>query len=354
MLDDGRGLVLKGGWPPDDQLATADWTAARWAHEKREPAGHGTGTLPVARFLFRPMIGSKGSIGVVGIEPPETGDQIPERVLATLQSLIEQAAVAIERIVLVEQSAKAATAAESERLRAALLSSLSHDLRTPLASIVGSVTGLRTLGDQMSATDRADLLATIEEEAARLSRFVSNLLDMTRLEAGAINIRHDWVDVGDTVNSAVARARKSFPERKIEVTDSGDLPFVRGDAALLEQVVFNLLDNAHKYSGPESITRVDLGKNGGSVVLSVSDQGIGIPQNDLEKVFDKFYRVAASDGRAPGTGLGLSICAGIIKAMGGTISAESQIANGKGTRIRVLLLKEAVAQDEAPEHETTV
>ena len=352
LLNEGDGLVIKGGWPPDDQLATADWAAARWAHAKKEPAGHDTGTLPVARFQFRPMLGSKGSLGVVGIELSEGGDPLPEPVGATLQSFIEQAAVAIERIELADMSARAMTAAESERLHAALLSSISHDLRTPLASIVGSVTSLKMLGDRMSTTDRAELLATIEEEAARLSRFVSNLLDMTRLEAGAIDIRHDWVDVGDCVRSAIERARKSFPERKTEATIPDKLPLIRGDAALLEQVTFNLLDNAHKYSGSESITRVDALSNAQAVVVNVSDEGIGIPREALEKVFDKFYRVAGSDGRAPGTGLGLSICAGIVKGLGGTILAESPIIDGKGTRIRIELPTESHSPAAAPERET--
>ena len=337
LLNRGDGLAIQSSWPPDDHLATSDWAAARWAHEKQEPAGRGTDTLPSARFHFRPMPGAKGSIGAVGIDPGDADDAMSDAVIATIQSFVEQAAVAIERIALVEQASKAETAAEGERLRAALLSSISHDLRTPLASILGSVTGLRTLGDRMSKSDRSELLATIEEEAGRLSRFVSNLLDMTRLEAGAIDIRRDWVDVRDVVASAVERARKSFPQRKINTTIPDKLPLIRGDAALLEQVLFNLLDNAHKYSGPGPATEVKVYAGPREIALTVSDQGIGIPADALEKVFDKFYRVAGSDGRAPGTGLGLSICAGIIKGMGGTIKAESPMIDNRGTTITINL-----------------
>jgi two-component system, OmpR family, sensor histidine kinase KdpD len=318
-------------------LATSDWAAARWAHEKAEPAGRGTDTLPSARFQFRPMPGSKGSIGAVGIDAGDGDDAMSDAVIATIQSFVEQAAIAIERISLVEQATRAETAAEGERLRAALLSSISHDLRTPLASIVGSVTSLRTLGDRMPMTDRSDLLATIEEEAGRLSRFVSNLLDMTRLEAGAIDIRRDWVDVGDVVASAVERARKAFPQRTIECALPDKLPLFRGDAVLLEQVLFNLLDNAHKYSEQGLSTHVYVTTTPTELALDVADHGIGIPAEALEKVFDKFYRVAGSDGRAPGTGLGLSICAGIIKGMGGSIRAESPIEGNRGTRIRIAL-----------------
>jgi two-component system sensor histidine kinase KdpD len=196
---------------------------------------------------------------------------------------------------------------------------------------VGSVTSLRTLGDRMTKDDRADLLTTIEEEAIRLSRFVANLLDMTRLEAGALDIRKDWVDIADAVRGAAARGQKSFPNRKMELNVAPELPLIRGDATLLEQVIFNLLDNADKYGGDASVTRIKVARVRDAVELSVTDQGPGIPPEALERVFEKFYRVGHGDGRAPGTGLGLSICQGIIKAMGGTIAAESPVAGGKGT-----------------------
>ncbi len=337
LMDDSKGLAIKGGWPVDDELGTSDWAAARWAFERGEASGHGTATLPTARFQFRPMVGSKGPIGVIGVEPGEGEDALPAATDAMLQSFVEQAAIAIERTTLAEQAGKAQTAAEGEKLRAALLSSISHDLRTPLASIIGSVTSLRTLGQKMAPSERSDLLATIDEEAGRMSRFVSNLLDMTRLEAGAIDIRRDWVDIADAIGGAVRRAEKSFTGRRIDVKLADQLPLVHGDAALLEQVLFNLLDNAHKYSGPQSVTRVDAKSEGSSIKIVVSDQGIGIPPEALEKVFDKFYRVSGSDGRAPGTGLGLSICAGLIKAMGGTIAAESPIRGSGGTRMTIML-----------------
>jgi len=337
LLKSGADLTIESGWPPEDQLSTSDWAAAQWANERSEPAGRLTGTLPSARYQFRPLLSTKGALGVIGIDPGGDDEPLPSAKDSALQSFIDQAATAIERTMLVEQAAKAETAAETERLRAALLSSISHDLRTPLASIVGSVTSLRQLGERMSKEDRAELLATIEEEAGRLSRFVSNLLDMTKLEAGAIDIRRDWVDVGDTIRGAVARAKKSFPRRMIDVSIDKKLPLVRGDATLLEQVVFNLLDNAHKYSGPQSVTGVKAQAVARDVEIAVRDDGIGIPSDALEKVFDKFFRVAGGDGRAPGTGLGLSICAGLVRGMGGSISAESPIANERGTRIVVRL-----------------
>lgn len=341
LLETAGELAIEGGWPPEDSLGTADWAAARWALRKGEPAGRHTETMPSATFHFRPLMSSAGPIGVLGITADEANDLVPTATVSALQSFADQAAIAIERTRLVEMAAKAATAAESERLRNALLTSVSHDLRTPLASILGSATSLRQLGDRMDGKDRADLLATIEEEATRLSAFVANLLDMTRLEAGILDIRRDWVDLRDVVSGATARAAKLFPDRRIESQLDPDLPFVRGDAALLEQVVFNLLDNAHKYSPAGSVTKVSARRSARGIEIVVADQGSGIPADALSKVFDKFYRVSGSDGRAPGTGLGLSIAAAIVSALGGTISAHSPLLEGKGTAITIMLPADA-------------
>jgi len=337
LLHDGRDLAIRGGWPPEDTLPTADWAAARWAFREGQPAGRFTGTMPNARYHFRPLGSSDGPRGVMGVEPEDKDDHLPGATEAALQALSDQATIALERTLLVEEAAKSEAAIESERLRSALLSSISHDLRTPLSSIVGSVSSLRTLGERIPKEDRADLLMTIEEEASRLSRFVSNLLDMTRLEAGALDIRKDWVDIADCARGAVARAQKSFPKRRTELKLAAGLPLIRGDAALLEQVVFNLLDNADKYPGPASVTQVSVARAGNLVVLSVTDQGSGIPPDAQRRVFEKFYRVGHGDGRAPGTGLGLSICEGIVKGMGGSIRVESPASGGMGTRIVVEL-----------------
>ncbi|HPG89444.1 MAG TPA: DUF4118 domain-containing protein, partial [Hyphomicrobium sp.] len=337
LLEASGELSLAGGWPPEDAISTADWAAARWAFGRGEPAGHLTETMPSAAFHFRPLTSSAGRIGVLGVAANEDDDVLPAATASALQSFADQAAIAIERTRLVEQATKAATAAESERLRSALLSSVSHDLRTPLASILGSASSLRQFHERLSKKDRTDLLVTIEEEATRLSAFVANLLDMTRLEAGALNIRRDWVDVRDAINGAVARAGKIFPDRTLESDSGSKLPLVKGDAVLLEQVLFNLLDNAHKYSPAASITKIVARHEGRDLKIVVSDQGSGIPAEALGKVFEKFYRVAGSDGRALGTGLGLSIAAAIIRALGGTIVAKSPAAGGKGTEITITL-----------------
>ncbi len=346
LLGKGEELDLRQAFPPEDTLGPSEWAAARWAATRGEVAGWRTATLPNAQFRFRPLRTSRGVLGVIGMKPEDLKNDLPDEDDRAISALIDQAAVAIERVQLVDESAKAETAIESERLRGALLSSLSHDLRTPLSSIMGAITSLRQLGEKMPPDARRDLLATIEEETARLSRFVSNLLDMTRLEAGALNVKRDLVDVGDTIRNAVAHARANFPSRKVEVSLPVELPLVRGDATLLEQVVFNLLDNADKYVPAGLATEISAFAEGRRLVITITDKGPGIPQAELERVFEKFHRVAPGDGRPAGTGLGLSICRGLTAAMDGTIRAESPVGDGKGTRIVIELpVPDAAAPD---------
>jgi two-component system sensor histidine kinase KdpD len=225
---------------------------------------------------------------------------------------------------------------ENEKLRTTLLASLSHDLRTPLATITGAVTTLRKFGDAMPAEQRSDLLASIEEEAARLTRFIANLLDMSRIEAGALRPKSDFVDVAEIVRAAVERAGKAFPGQVFSTSLARDLPFMRGDANLLEQVLFNLLDNAQKYGGGGRVS-VHARRDGATVLLSVTDEGPGVKPADLERIFEKFYRGGRADGRKAGTGLGLSISRGLIEAMGGRIWAESPAARRRGTRVVIAM-----------------
>ncbi|KQV43806.1 MULTISPECIES: sensor histidine kinase KdpD [unclassified Rhizobium] len=327
-------LTVAAAWPPDTELDVADLAAARWANDKQERAGYGTGTLPNSRFEFRPLLSPHGAVGVCGIE--QTLDRLDTNDERALSAILDQTAIAMDRARLSEASVAQAARLEGERYREALLSSISHDLKTPLATITGAVTSLRELGDKMSPESRDDLLQSIEEEGSRMSRFVANLLDMTRIEAGTIQPKRDWVDVADTVQMAVERARKYFPDRMIETSIAQGLPLVAGDGVLLGQVLFNLLDNAVKYGGQEPI-QVFARPDGSDVVISVTDLGRGIPPEDLDRVFEKFYRRGKSDGRAAGTGLGLSIARGFIEAMGGRIHAESPAVKKRGTRIVIRL-----------------
>jgi two-component system, OmpR family, sensor histidine kinase KdpD len=205
-----------------------------------------------------------------------------------------------------------------------LLTSISHDLRTPLASILGTVTSLRSYADKYAATERDELLANLQSEAERLNRFVGNLLDMTRLESGAVEIRLDLADVAEIVGAALERAANVLARHRVEVAIAPDLPMLRLDSILFEQILFNLLDNAAKYAPPGS--RIDLRarRDGDTVAIEVIDEGPGIPPEDLERIFDKFYRAQAEDRRRAGTGLGLAICRGFIEAQGGRIEARNR------------------------------
>ncbi len=323
-------LGVAAAWPPDTELDMTDMTAARWTHDKREPAGHGTSTLPNSRFEFRPLLGPHGIVGVCGIE--HAGERLDLNAERSLTAILDQTAIALDRARLADETVEQAARLEGERYREALLSSISHDLRTPLATITGAVTGLRQLGERMTSENRDDLLQSIEEESGRMSRFVANLLDMTRIEAGTLKPKQDWVDVTDVVQSAVERTRKYAPGHVVETGIAADLPLIRGDSVLIGQVLFNLLDNAVKYGGDEPIN-VYARRDGKDVLISVTDHGRGIPPEDLDRIFEKFYRRGKPDGRSPGTGLGLSIARGFVDAMGGRIHAESPALKKRGTRI---------------------
>ncbi|GLK86288.1 sensor histidine kinase [Ancylobacter defluvii] len=331
LLTPQNGTVaLAAAWPPDADLEVGDMSAARWAFEHKEPAGRDTGTLPSSRWQFRPMTSPHGVVGILGLRwDGEPFDGAAEPMLA---AILDQTAIALDRARLAQQSIAQAARLQGDSLRTALLSSISHDLRTPLATITGSVTSLRQLGDRMDKASRDDLLATIEEEGGRLSRFVSNLLDMTRIEAGTLETRRDWIEVGDVIRAAVERCARYYPHLAIDVSIAANLPLMQGDSVLLGQVLFNLLDNAAKYAAGEPV-KIFARAEGGEIVISVTDSGKGIAPGDLDKVFEKFFRPGTPDGRPPGTGLGLSIARGFVDAMGGTIKAESPATRRRGTRM---------------------
>ncbi len=334
LLPSDHELEALAAWPPDELLDPTERTAARWALDKAEVAGWRTGTLPKVRYRFQPLSTPRRVVAVLGYEPTDTDLPLARDEELTLNAIAEQAAVALDRVQLVGEAVKAAALQENENIRDALLSSLSHDLRTPLASITGAVSSLRQLQD-LTEPARQDLMLTIDQEAARLSRFVANLLDMSRIESGAIKVKRDWVDVADAVRSAAERLQKTHG-RKTRISLAPDLHFIRGDQDLLLQVVYNLLDNAHKYGGEGEVS-VHARDEGKDVVISVTDEGPGIKPADLERVFEKFYRAGGADRRKPGTGLGLSICRGLVSAMGGTIKAESPALRRRGTRLVVRL-----------------
>ncbi len=326
VLPDSNGVLrVKAGFPPEDDLDQAELGAAKWSFENNRPAGRGSDTLPGAKRLFIPLRTPAGPIGVVGL----ARGQRPEMLLTPderrlLDALMDQSAVALERVKLAGQINEARLAAETERLRAALLTSLSHDLKTPLASILGAVTSLKQYRDLLESRGREELIATIQEEAERLSRFVANLLDMTKIESGSIELDREHVDAGEIVGTALQRVSGMVAEHKVEVDLEANLPMLNLDVMLFEQVLVNLLDNAAKYAPPGSEIVIRARRTSGAVAIEVLDEGPGIPEDRLERVFEKFHRVKQGDRQRAGTGLGLAICRGFIQALGGKIVAANR------------------------------
>ena len=325
LLPEDGSIVVKAGYPPEDILDEADVAAAKWAWQNDRSAGRGSDTLPGAKRLFLPMRTGRGAIGVIGIDSDKPGPLLTPDQRRLLDALIDQSALAIERVRLVEDLERAKRSAEADRLRSALLTSISHDLKTPLAAVLGAAGTLRDLSGALSDGEKADLLATIVDEAERLNRFIANLLDMTKLESGAVVPNAALHDLGEIVGSALRRAGKILAHHRVELELAADLPMLRLDAVLFEQALFNLLDNAAKYSPSHTTIRIQSWRDRDSVCLQILDEGNGIPPAELEHIFDKFYRVEKGDQVRAGTGLGLAISRGFIEAMHGTITAANRI-----------------------------
>ena len=336
MIPDKSGMQVVAGYPPEDQVDDKSQAAAEWAWKHNKPAGRGSSTLPSALWLFFPLKTAHRSVGVLGVQMAEDADIPSTQQMQLLETLADQAAIAIERAELVSDIEAAKVVTERERLRSALLSSLSHDLRTPLVSIIGSASSLLNYDAMLDDVKRRDLAQTIQDEAERLNRFVQNLLDMTRLGAGALKPRLDWADLGDIVGLAINRTKRLSRNHEIKVELDPNIPLINVDSVLLEQVFFNLLDNACKYSPKGTTIKIWAMMTVDHLSIEVSDQGPGIPVEDQEKVFDMFYRVHHGDAQVAGTGLGLAICRGIIEAHGGTIKTEPGL-HGVGTCIIIHL-----------------
>jgi two-component system sensor histidine kinase KdpD len=336
LLPEHGIITVKTGYPPEDQLDQADLAAANWAWSNDRPAGRGSDTLPGAKRLFLPMRTGRGPIGVIGIDDDRTGPLLTPDQRRLLDALVDQSALAIERVQLVEDMDRAERSIESDRLRAALLTSISHDLKTPLAAVLGAASTLRDLSPQLGEAERAELLTTVIDESERLNRFIANLLDMTRLESGAIAPNAALLDPGEIVGSALRRASKILGQHRVVLDLASDLPMLKLDAVLFEQVLFNLLDNAAKYAPTHTTITIRAACQDDSVVLQVMDEGAGIPATDLEQVFDKFYRANKGDHVRAGTGLGLAISRGFIEAMHGTITAANR-ADRPGAMLTIRL-----------------
>jgi two-component system sensor histidine kinase KdpD len=316
--------VIRAGYPPEDELDSQDLAAAVWSWDKGQPAGRNSETLPGAKRLFLPMRTGSGLVGIIGLQRPDDRTLYSPDERRLLDALIDQTSLAIERSQLVEKAEEAQVLAEADKLRIAMLTSLSHDLRTPLASILGAATTLVVDDGLYDRTQTTELLTTIREEAERLDRFVGNLLDMSRLEAGVVGAKRQVIDLEDVVESALKRLTRRLTGRAIRNTLPATLPLIVADPLLMEQALVNLLDNAVKYSGNDTPIQLATEVAPGRVTLIVEDEGQGIPEEELPLIFDKFYRAKASDRRIAGTGLGLAVARGFVEAFGGTLTARNR------------------------------
>lgn len=343
-----EALVLLPGGAGDPDLAavpSSDRDAAEHAWRTGEPAGRAARAHGTAARLYMPLSTARGRVGLLGVAFADGRRAVTAEQEELLRAVADQAAVAVERVQLVSAAEGARLLSETESLRAALLSSISHDLRTPLVSVIGSATTLSTVGEIIPAEERADLVRTILDEARRLNRFVQNLLDMTRLSYGGLRLRRDWIDLRDVIGHALAATRDLLAPFRLKVAVDDAVPLIFADPVLLEQVLVNVLDNAAKYSPPGGRIGVVATWRDGAADIRVADDGPGIPEADRERVFDMFYRVRAGDSQAAGTGLGLSICRGLVAAHGGTIRAEGG-AGGIGLEIVVTLPSSPPPDDE--------
>ncbi len=302
---------------------------AQWVMDHAHIAGEGTDTLPDAKGLFVPLLTPRGTVGVLRVAQPEQETLLLPDNRQLLETLAQQIGVAIERDELVEETRGVVLEIERERLRSSLLSSVSHDLRTPLAAIAGASSTLLELSDSADPAQRRELLEELVEESNRLARLVDNLLNMTRLEAGKIVVDKQWFPLEDVIGSALGRLRQELAGRSVDKHLPEDLPLVPLDGVLVEQALVNLLDNAVKYSPPGSPLEVSAQVHDDEVRVSVSDRGQGLAAGEEERVFDKLFRGSASStsgGR--GAGLGLAIVTAIVTAHGGRVWAENRPGGG--------------------------
>ena len=328
--------ALQAAYPPHATLSHNEIEAARWVYGHGQPAGEGTQSFPETGASFQPLATSDGPVAVLvlrGVAPElltSAGFRRP------IGSICRLTALAVEHTLRKQELETARVVSQTEGLRSALLSAISHDFGTPLASIIGSASGLLSYGKTYSPEVTQELLTTILEEAERLSRFVKNVMQMTRLESGHMVPRLQWADVEDLISTSLDAVQRRLRDHEV-YADVGDvLPLVHVDFVLMESVLVKVLDNAAKYAPADSSIQITARRFGNEVAIDITDQGPGIAPEDLGAVFDKFYRIKRRDRTVSGTGLGLAIHKGIVEAHGGSIEALSA-GVGRGTTIRIRL-----------------
>jgi two-component system sensor histidine kinase KdpD len=337
----------QGGWKVQSgiaQLTEPEQAAADWAWQHDQPAGHGTGTLPSSAWWWWPLSGEDGPLALLGVRP-RAGEDFSAQRRRLLVALSQPLAQALARAQLADDLEAARLHGETEQLRSALLASVSHDLRTPLTAMRGSIDSLLALGEAIPLADRRELLEGTRDEAERLDRYIQNLLDMTRLGHGALKLARDWVSPGDIVGSALNRLRAVLAPLQVQTLVPAELPLLYVHAALIEQALVNVLENAARFSPVNGRLELEAGAIDDELFFAVSDEGPGIPEDERAKIFDMFYTAARGDRGGQGTGLGLAICQGMVGAHGGRISVGQGI-DGHGTCITLYLPLQAQPQGE--------
>jgi two-component system sensor histidine kinase KdpD len=331
--DGQNGWKVETGGPLE--FTEAERAAADWAWQHDQPAGAGTGTLPFGRWWWWPLSVEDGPLALLGVCARE-GQTLSGQRRRLLTALSQPLAQALARAQLADDLEAARLHGETEQLRSALLASVSHDLRTPLTSMRGSIDSLLALGEAIPLEDRRELLEGTRDEAERLDRYIQNLLDMTRLGHGALKLARDWVSPADIVGSALNRLRAVLASLQVSTEVPADLPLLFVHAALIEQALINVMENAARFSPPRGRLQLRAGADDSELFFSVSDEGPGIPEEERAKIFDMFYTAARGDRGGQGTGLGLAICQGMVGAHGGRISVADGI-EGRGTCITLHL-----------------
>jgi two-component system sensor histidine kinase KdpD len=341
LLAENKKLTLRIT-SPGLTINPDEMAVANWVFSQGRPAGRGTDTLPASNACYFPLRTAQGTVGVLGIVFERPGDRLTPEQRRFLEASTSLCALAIERARLADQARSIQLMQETEKLQTALLNSISHDLRTPLASITGALSSLRADAPYLDELTRFDLVKTAQEEAERLNRLVGNLLDMTRLEADTVRVSKELCDVQEVIGVALQEMEKRLGDREVIIDVPGDVPPVPVDLVLIARVMVNLLDNAIKYSPAGAPVEIRVRGSHTEVQFAISDHGEGIPQDDLPRVFDKFYRVQRPDN-VVGTGLGLSISRGIVEAHGGRIWAQNREDDGTIVIFTLPLTEPAVA-----------
>ena len=341
---DGDKLELAASSQDEIKLSDKAWSAAQWACDHKQPSGFQTNTLSGIDWRFLPLMLEQEFFGIIGVSRP--AQELPSEQLAAIDALVTQVTLVMVRTRLSNTLEQAKVAEETERLRSALLSSVSHDLRTPLASMIGAASSLRSLEDKLSTTDKRELLDSVISEGERLNRYIQNLLDMTRLGHGTLKLERDWIGIDDILNSALRRTRELLHDIRLVRSIEPGLPLLYVHPALIEQALVNVIENAAKFSPKGGDVRVVVRRDDGELLITVSDEGPGIPPDQREKVFNMFFTGGEGDRGKHGSGLGLAICSGMIGAHGGRIEALPGLG-GNGTTISIHLpLIEPPADDE--------